>query len=225
MIKNTNRIGHFTSSKVGRLMMTPAKRSTYIDEVRMERKLKRPLDIDTTARPLSWGNLVEGYVFDKKLGLEYKLTSSDVIKHPTIEWWSGSPDGMRENCVMDIKCPMTMKSFCQLSEMTIDTFKKEEPEYYWQLVSNAILLGVEYAELIVFCPEYEDLPNIIHKAQNIDSPEQYKYYWIAQANYDELPYLTPESEYKSLFKLEFKVPEQDKTDLTNAIIQANQSIC
>lgn len=225
MIKNINRIGHFTSSKVGRLMMTPAKRNTYISEVRMERKLKRPLETDVSAKPLTWGNLVEGFVFDTKLGLEYQLTSSDVIKHPTVEWWSGSPDGMREGCVMDIKCPYTLKSFCELSEMTIETFKKDEPEYYWQLVSNSILLGVENAELIVFCPEYSDLPSIIHRAQNIDSLDQYKYYWIASANYDELPYLTEESEYKSLFKLEFRVPEQDKEDLTQAIIKANQEIC
>src|SRR6185437_4228886 len=157
MINNTPRIGNFTSSEIGALMSKDrsgkgfgAPALTYIKETNMERRLGRSLTDEINARPLIWGKLLEGHVFSL-LGLEYTLSSTETISHPSISFWSGSPDGgnyQPARTVVDIKCPITLKSFCQL----VDAYReggiekvrddhKDGEKYYWQLVSNAILTG------------------------------------------------------------------------------------
>ena len=200
-------------------MGAPKPRQTYLEEIEMERRLLRSLNTEINTRPITWGLLGEKLVFNL-LGLEYKYYSDETKAHPTIPGWAGSPDGEKPDCIIDIKCPYTLKSFCELVEICnkqdIEFFKSEHPDYYWQLVSNAIITDKKNAELIVFCPYLETLPTIIHMAQNIEQ-DQFKYYWVAQANYDELPYILKESEYSEINKFEFEVPESDKQLLTNTI--------
>lgn len=80
-MNNDLRFGRFTSSEVYKLMSSgKAKGSfgkpalTYIEEKNMERRLGRGLNVEQNARPMTWGSLLEGYVFDK-LGMEYRLCS------------------------------------------------------------------------------------------------------------------------------------------------------
>src|SRR5690242_19898627 len=142
MIQNKSRCGNFTSSKIVALLsmgsreMTeeeiaahkkdnpksrkktieswPGKAAqTYIDEKKMERRLGRSLHTEINARATSWGSLVENRVFDL-LGLEYSLTSKETLVHPDFHYWAGSPDAEKKNTVPDFKCPLTLKSFCQL---------------------------------------------------------------------------------------------------------------
>ena len=90
---------------------------TYIEEKNFERKLGRRLSEQISARPLEWGKLVEQRAFEV-LGLEYQLVSDMTIEHPLYpEFWAGSPDGVKNGVVMDIKCPSTLKSFCQFYEI------------------------------------------------------------------------------------------------------------
>ena len=82
----------------------------------MERRLGRSLDKENNAHELSWGKLMEDRVFDL-LGVEYELVSKDTIKHPKYSFWVGSPDANKFDegrTVIDIKCPITLKSFCRL---------------------------------------------------------------------------------------------------------------
>ena len=117
-----------------------------------------------------------------------------------------------------------MKSFVELFDICqsgdIENFKSENPEYYWQLVSNSILTGKPYAELIVFCPKHETLPTIIYLAENMEV-DQNKYYWLQFAQFNELPYL-PEgtTEFTEITKFRFLVPDQDKQLLTEKIENA-----
>ena len=101
----------------------------------------------------------------------------------------------------------------------IDTFKYERPEYYWQLVSNSILLGKQFAELIVYCPYEDDLGLIKHEAQNVDAQDLYKYYWLASATNEEIPYILPNNDFIDLNKFKFEVPTEDKDLLTETIKQ------
>ena len=187
---------------------------TYMKELRYQRKLGRGLNSDHSARPTTWGNLVERRVFDL-LPLEYRLTSKETIIHPYIPYWAGSPDGFTDELVYDIKCPYTLKSFCELSELTAENFKEEYPEYYWQLVSNSILTNKTKAELIVYCPYQSELQDIRNLCEDYD--ESWKVFWIANSNDSELPYLPEKSEYKNLTKLSFDVSEEDQIALTNKI--------
>lgn len=231
------RFGNFTSSEIVALM-TKGKQEggfgkpavTYIDERNMERRLGRSLTDDNNARPLSWGKLVESRVFEI-LGLEYILCSTDVLSHPTIECWKGTPDAIKSDgeTVGDIKCPITLKSFCSMVDAwksggfdAVRSHHRDGEKYYWQLVSNAVLTGAKYAELIVYCPYQSELEEIRDLARNLDSPDQYKYAWVNFANDNELPYLVEGGYYQNLNVMRFEVPNADKELLRKRVVSASE---
>ena len=113
------RAGRFTSSEIANLMTVDRSGKefgkpaiTYIAQTNKERRLGRALTADVTAHSLSWGKSVESHVFNL-LGLEYSLTSQETDLHPLYgDFWAGSKDGQKDDTIIDIKCPMTLDSFC-----------------------------------------------------------------------------------------------------------------
>ena len=122
---------------------------------------------------------------------------------------------------------MTLKSFCTFYECeTIEEVRdkhKDGEDYYWQLVSNSILLNTKYAELIIYVPYYYELVQIRELANNYDG-DQNKVAWINWAGDDDLPYIPEESEYKNLKVIRFEVPESDKKALTERVNAAISEI-
>lgn len=192
---------------------------TYVEEKLFERLLNRPLNKEHSARPTSWGNLVEEYAFDK-LGLEYSLVSKKRYAHKDFpEYWTGMPDLITDDLVGDIKCPYTIKSFCKLvksMKLGVDELKKNHPDYYWQLVSNAILCDRDKAMLVVYVPYLEDLEEIRELARDYvnDSNE---YAFINWALDEELPYILKDGYYSDINSIEFEVPQEDKDFLTSRV--------
>lgn len=235
---NEARIGNFTSSGIvaltskGKAAGTFGKPAfTYIEQKRRERRLGRSISNESNARPLVWGKVLEPLVF-QQLGMEYSSNSQETIVHPTIPFWSGSPDGIKhvkKKGVMDIKSPMTLSSFCDLVDPLyeglsgLDAMKdirenhKEGETYYWQLVSNAIITGSDYAELIVFVPYLSQIP--IVKASTEGNPNGY---WIWSATEAEVPYLLDDGYYKNINIIGFDVPQEDKDFLTDCVMRAGE---
>lgn len=231
---NPIRIGRFTSSQIYLLLTSdrtgkefgkPA--LEYIAEVNMERRLQRRLGTDTNSKPTSWGDLVERRVFEL-LPLQYTLSSAETIVHPDYDFWAGSPDGGKHDegrTAFDIKCPFTLKSFCEAVDC------KDEQEfrlkhsfgykYYWQLVSNSILLNTTYAEMITYCPYKSELAEIKEMASNYDG-DQNKIAWLNWATDDDLPWLPNDGYYKNLNILRWKVGDEDKHLLAEAVIKASK---
>lgn len=243
---NPIRNGRITSSEIVALMANGREKDsigkpfyTYIEEIKMEQRLHRPLVNETDARPLLWGQLLEKLVFDL-LGLEYKLCSTETIAHPTIPLWVGSPDGVKEDdgrTVMDIKSPMTLRSFCTLvdplmnGKTGIDAMNairdkhKDGDKFYYQLVSNSILTKSKWAELIVFCPYKRELESIRTLTSLIDDPvDQRKYYWIAQSDDDYLPWLEDDGVYKNINIIRFEVPRVDQWALLARVKKAVEEL-
>ena len=247
---NQLRVGNFTSSEI--VALTTKDRSgkgfgkpaiTYILETNMERRLGRSITDEVSARPLSWGKLNEKRVHDL-LGIDYKLCSTETLSHPEIAYWKGSPDFIRyiadeegfiqpsEQTVVDAKCPLTLKAFCQLvdgwNESGIDGIRAIPRDvgekYYFQLVSNAILTGCRYAELIVYCPYLRELDAIREMAMQWDGPDQHQYKWIAYAQDEELPHLIEGGYYKNLNIFRFEVPFLDKQLLRDCVLEAGQHL-
>jgi len=240
--QNKLRVGNFTSSEIVALTKNGKAKDTlgvpaytYIEECNFERRLCRSLDTESNARPLSWGKLVESRVFNL-LGIEYQLVSHETIQHPEIDYWSGSPDANKFDdgkTIVDIKCPITLKSFCQLVQCQhlygvdeglskinhIRAEHKDGEKYYWQLVSNAILTNSKYAELIVYCPYKSELEEIREMVQLMDGESQSKYGWINWANDDELPWLPDGGYYKNINVIRFEVPQVDKDFLKSRVLQ------
>lgn len=200
---------------------------TYIEECNMERRLGRTLDNEINSKETTWGNLVEEYVFDQ-LSLEYSTISKQTIVHPDYDFWSGTPDSIcygQENTVVDIKSPFTLKSFCQLVDswhrggiQAIRDTHKQGDKYYYQIVSNACLTGCNWGELIVFVPYKSEL-EAIKKLAAINGGAVS---WLNYATDNDIPWLPDGGHYKSLNKFRFPIPEEDKTALTNRVIEAGK---
>lgn len=244
---NTQRVGNFTSSKIYNLLAKgkaagslgkPA--LTYIAERNMERRLKRSIDVESNARPLTWGNLAENYVSQAGLldefGEKYRMCSQETKFHPIYDYWSGSADGLiyegeQVVGIIDIKSPMTLKSFCGLVDpfyvdglLGLDHMAEirknhtDAEKYYWQLVSNCAIHGVTYAELIVFCPYLSELGALKEFAENIKVPDARPYFWISAAEDYELPYLVDGSIYENITKIGFEIPQEDFDLLEQRVI-------
>jgi hypothetical protein len=226
------RNGNFSSSQIHKLVKSgrgkddafSAPGLTYIQEKKYEMRLGRSITSETNAKPTSWGNLLELYVWEYKIGLnDYRLESKKRYSHPTVSNWNGCPDLVSEVNVADIKCPYTLKAFCGLVDCMDDSEKLKEssPDYYWQLVSNAILTEKNIAELIVFVPYKEDLDDIrafldtdVFSRNGLD---QNKFSWLNWATDEDLPYLINGNEYVDLNVMTFDIPQSDKDFLTERV--------
>jgi hypothetical protein len=69
----------------------------------------------------------------------------------------GSPDGVSSDAVIEVKCPFNSSEHLEhLMFKTEEDLKDYAPEYYWQLVSNMILMKKEKAIFLSYDPRYED---------------------------------------------------------------------
>jgi hypothetical protein len=217
----------------------------YISECNMERRLLRSISDEVSARALCWGNLVEMVAFDR-LGMEYIHSSQETIVHSALDFWVGSPDGFKEDegrTVIDIKCPMTLKSFCTFADCielvevdgvwiqdglksisNVRDNHNDGDKYYWQLVSNSIIGNCKYAELIIYMPYKSELQEIRELAGQAPEDVLYKFFWIANANDEELPHLIEGGYYKNLYTIRFEVPEADKDFLIKRVMEAGRKL-
>jgi len=230
-----------TTDRSGKGFGAPAK--NYILEKNFERIAGKHISEESNARPLVWGNTLEGILFDM-LGIEYTLTSKETLKHPTIANWYGSADGTREDkdrAVIDIKCPYTLKSFIQLvlplylgleESLIMDALRhgfvldgKEYPahksaeQYYWQLVSNACINNTDWAELIVFMPYLSQIKDIKSMAEGDRNA-----YFIWSAEDNELPSIQDGGFLKNINIIRFQVPQADKDLLTSKVQLASEQL-
>lgn len=231
MKNKKERIGNFTSSEIYKLMTNGKAKDTlgkpaltYIAEKNMERKLGQTLNSSASAKPLQWGTLLEARAFNL-LGLEYQLVSQETIGTEFSSCWYGSPDGTKEDAVIDIKCPYTLKSFCELVDCkTIDEVRancEAGEKYYWQLVSNGFLTGKKFAELIIYVPYISELNEIRELTNQLDE-DQNKYAWINFASDEDLPYLNDGGFYKNINIIRFEIPASDVEALKNRIVVASK---
>lgn len=227
MTENINRIGNFTSSEIYKLMTKSrdgkgigAPGFTYIEEKRIERKLGRSISMDVSNRSMIWGKFMEARVFDL-LPFGYELCSTKTVLHPNIPEWAGTPDLIfHGQKVADIKC-FEPKNFAQFADVLMDKdpelFKSEYPKEYWQLVSNAIIAGVDKAESILYMPYLSELEAIREMAEMYDGEDQWQYMFIANSPASQLPYLPDGGYYKNLICFDFTVPISDIEELHDRV--------
>lgn len=225
---NQDRVGKFSSSSIHKLMSNgkgggfgaPAK--TYIQEKKYELLLGRALENEKDAKPTSWGLLNEQRVFDL-LPTSYVLEVHKRYEHPSNPFWCGSPDIVSDTFTGDIKCPFTLKSFCEAVDSfgDVDKFKEAKPEWYWQITSNCILTGKSVGEIVVYCPYQKELQEI-RDAANLVEGQQNKYAFINYLEDDQLPYLVEGKHYKNLNIFRFDIPKEDIDFLTQRVVEATE---
>jgi len=200
---------------------------TYVQEKIWEAKLKRSINTPANTRPIIWGKVMEVYCLQRKLGLNYRdANNTGRLRHDKLSQWTGVPDTLRNGVVGDIKCQSSLIKFCKLNDAIdsgLEALIAEVPEYYWQLVSNAVLTGVDKAELILFVPYASELEEIQNFVAGLDDNEieglsQFQLKWIFDEIADfmmegkepSFAYLPDGSDYKDLTIYEFDVPPTAK---------------
>jgi hypothetical protein len=228
-MQDHNRVGRFSSSSIWRLMTNDRSGKnpgvpfySYIQEKKYELLLGRELVPDKDSRPTGWGLFNEARVFDM-LPLDYKLEVHKRYFHKKNAFWSGSPDIVGENFVGDIKCPFTLLSFCEGvdSLQSIETFKDVKPEWYWQIVSNAILTEKKLGEIVIYCPYKKDIKTIRNEAMEEDT-NQSRVAFINFLDDEQLPYIPEGGFYKDLNPFRFEIPQEDIDKLTDRVTLATK---
>lgn len=240
------RNGNFNSSENFRLMKPGKSKGswsvdadTFIDECNWERQAKRSIEVQSNAKPLTWGKRCESFAF-KRIGIEYTMMSDQTLQHPDIPYWVGSPDAYTSNVCADLKCPQQLNSFRQMSmpyyekdnlvheSFTIEALRenhKDGDKFFWQIVSNAILLNavkglkITKGQVIIFVPYEDELHEIQSSCEG--NPD---YYWIWSADKESLPYLNREGSYKNINVIEFDILDRDKQALTDRIIESGKKL-
>lgn len=232
------RHGRFTSSQIHKLMTSDKSGKefgkpalTYIEEKRLERKLKRSLTTDAYSKSMAWGEIIESYVFSL-LPLEYDYVSKETIVHPQYEFWAGTPDLIiKGKLISEIKC-YEPKNFALYTEALlsrdVERIKKEFPDEYWQMISNACIIGAKEVEAISFMPYESEAEAIKKHVEEYQEYDSWKYRYIyelinAQLLY-KMPFLPNDSEFKNLNIVRFEAPKEDKELLTERVIKANKLI-
>lgn len=171
------RLGKITGSRIGDLMTSGKKGEmfgktalSYIYEVCAERDLlqkymdddylfeiyQRQVSIDN--KFIEFGHDNEDFAAERyQLVTECKLEECESIRHPTIPFFSASPDriavkyGLRK--VVEIKVPLP-KTFMEYMAEVKDneTLKSVNPKYYYQTMAEMACTGLDKADFVVFCP-------------------------------------------------------------------------
>lgn len=223
------RIATFSSSQNYRLMSygrgaktvdnVGAPFHTYVKEKLREQRLGRPIS-NGGGKAAEWGDMMERWYFENKIDIKYKLVSKERYYHDEL-LWSGMPDLLLGDFVEDIKNPWTITAFCDLVDSfeRVETFKKNHSNYYWQLVSNAILTGAEFGVIRAHMPYIDELQSIRDFAADHDLCA-----WLNYMDDDELPYLLRGKHYKDDNHFDFKIPEVDKQLMTARVLMANEEM-
>lgn len=234
MLLNTLRHSNFTSSQIYRLCGSLKNGEpttafyTYVKEKMFEAKMRRSLETGFSSQTAVWGNFLEGRVHSM-LGMEYEIISKETTAHPTIARYSGSPDFLVKGVkVSELKCyqPKNFASYVTaLLTQDLEFIKEEHPAEYWQIVSNAVIQGVDKGEAICYMPYASEMDEIRELCEDPDylshldlQPWQVRF--ITETENHKLAVLPDDSYFNNLNIFEFVVPQADKDFVTFRVKKA-----
>lgn len=172
----SSRLGYFSGSEVGKLMVGSRKKDeifgdtaisyimkkmgerNLIDEVKNDEEVFNEYQFvnSSTSKAMQFGidnEPLARKLIMKELGETFEEVAS--ISHPSIPWFSSSPDGLSSDklLALEIKCPsidtfMRYKCFVNDNE----SLKKENNIYYWQAMSHMAVTGALRCCFVIFNP-------------------------------------------------------------------------
>lgn len=161
-----SRMGFFSSSEIHKLLVKGKSSdfgdtaTTYILDKLGEKISGKPIESQDNKATL-WGKEQEPLARDWYCRL-HGMVCDEVgfIKHPMIENFGGSPDGIiykvgsgDEAGILEIKSPYNYSN--HLNHLLIEDteyFKKYYKEYYWQITANCLINGLDWAHFVSFDP-------------------------------------------------------------------------
>lgn len=172
-----SRLGKITGSRIGDLMTSGKKGElfgktalSYIYEVCAERDLLQSYidddylfeiyqqQVSINNKFIEFGHDNEDFAAERyQLVTGCELEECESIQHPTIPYFSASPDriaikGILKK-VVEIKCPTPKKFMEYMAEVNDnDTLKSVNPLYFHQVQAEMACTGLDRADFVAFCP-------------------------------------------------------------------------
>lgn len=216
--------------------------NTYIQQCNWERRSGIPLDKDESAKPLTWGRLMEAFL-NELLDTEYHICGDESKTHPKFDYWTGSKDGMRkkvglEDAVIEVKSPYSRQSFFKLADCVLEyedvngiwyakdglavmsRIRDNHPDgekWYWQIISNAAINNVLHGELVFFMPFSDQIDSIKEFAANDSTIDQTHLFWVDRALPSEIPHIKRGYFYNNIYVVRFALPQEDIELLTSRV--------
>lgn len=215
-----SRIGNYTSSQIYRLMGSKRVKETYKEEKELERKIKMAIKEDVGSRSSNWGTIMEYYVNENYLPIGWNAWTSGTIESKEFENWSGTPDIYSEDAIGDIKC-YGRKKFAQMASVIalndLEIFKKQFPDTYWQLTSNAALADKNKCMVLIYLPYEKELDDIANWVANYEIDHPWKYRFISESESWELPCQSNDSDFDNVITFEWYLVKEDVEALKNEL--------
>lgn len=171
------RLGNFTGSQVGLLMKKGRSdffsdtAKSYIYQVAAERSMNPAIiddddlfrdylyQVNINSKAMQWGTDQEANaraLYSKITGFD--ITEVGSCKHPSIEHFASSPDGICEvagdiiGCI-EIKCPNQNTFMKYRSEITDNkSLLSVKYEYYYQCMAHMMCIGAQWCDFIIYNP-------------------------------------------------------------------------
>ena len=172
-----SRLGFFTGSRIGDLMTSGKKGElfgktalSYIYEVCAERDLLQSYidddylfeiyqqQVSINNKFIEFGHNNEDFAAERyQLVTGCELKECESIQHPTIPYFSASPDRIAIKAwmkkVVEIKCPLPKTFMEYMAEVKDnDTLKAVNPKYFHQIKAEMACTGLDRADFVAFCP-------------------------------------------------------------------------
>lgn len=160
-----DRCGKFTSSEIYKLVGKGRAKDevfsqtgkTYIKQKAAEFLTKEPMQKPTTYA-MEWGLSNENEaltIFESLYGEVERFGTGNPQFFSVGDFFGGSPDGIFKDYVLEVKCPFNSDQHLEhLLLETAEDLKDFAPEYYWQIVSNMIILEKKKAMFISYDPRF-----------------------------------------------------------------------
>ena len=159
------RCGKFTSSEVYKLIPNGRAKGekfsqtgkTYIKQKAAEFITKEPMQRPTTFA-MEWGLSNENEAlnqFEKIYGEIERFGTTNPKFFKSSDFFGGTPDAVLKDYVLEVKCPFNSENHLDhLLLETAEDLKEYSPDYYWQLVSNMVIMEKQKAMFISYDPRF-----------------------------------------------------------------------
>ena len=164
-----DRLGKFTCSQLYRLMTEPRAKAdkdagklsdgamTYVLECLSEQLTGFKAKEDFNSKYTDWGNEKEPEaksIYCKVFDFDIKDVGT--LHHATLNNFSGSPDGLVDDIgIVEIKCPYTITEHVKHHLMSLDSFKSDKPEYFWQCMGYLSLTNANWIDFVSYSPHFK----------------------------------------------------------------------
>lgn len=159
------RVGKYTASEISKLI-GKGRNGEYFTQTAKTYIRNKVAEILTCERmskfnsdAMEWGNAHEeeaATAFQEKTGLKFTYHGVAFPKfYEYTDFSGGSPDGVGEDFIIEIKCPYNSGEHLEhLLFTTAEDLKDYKPEYYWQMVMNMLCCKVNKGYFISYDPRY-----------------------------------------------------------------------